>query len=123
MAVRLVTLAFNSGRQEDMVAFYRSLGAELRAKQVSKGGHSYQGNLGNLEITIYSFARREAVAAPNFSMRLEVDEIDSTMERVRSCAGVQVVMDIEMMPDGKKAIVLDPDGHSVEIVEAWTTEG
>jgi len=45
------------------------------------------------------------------------------MERVRSCAGVQVVMDIEMMPDGKKAIVLDPDGHSVEIVEAWTTEG
>ncbi len=105
-----------------MVGFYRSLGAELKAKQVSKGGHSYQGNLGNLEITIYSIPRRETVAEPNFSMRLEVDEIDATMEKVRFCSGVRIVMDIEILPDGKKAIVLDPDGHSVEIVEALTTQ-
>lgn len=120
MAVRLMTLAFNSGQHEEMVNFYRALGAKLEVKQVNKGTQSYQGTLGELEITIYCFEKRDPAFTPNFSMRFTVDEIDAIMTRLHAVAGASVIMDIEMMTDGKKAIVLDPDGHSIELIQAWS---
>ena len=123
MAVKLVTLAFNSGRQAAMVDFYRALGANLQRKQISKGGESFFGILGNLEIEIYSIAKKASLASPDFSMRFQVLDIAATIQKVKQLPDFEIIMDIEMLPDGKKAIVVDPDGHSVELIQYWSATG
>lgn len=117
--IRLVTLAFNSTRFMPMVNFYRALGAELSETPVRKGGVSYQGQLGNLTLSFYNVDKAAKSPSPNFAMRLEVDQLDEVMARVRDLEGVEVLMDCEMLPDGKQSILLDPDGHSLELVEVW----
>lgn len=103
-----------------MVEFYRALGAELVSKPVRKGGECFQGSLGSLEISIYNVEKKETPVTPNFLMRLEVEKIEPVMERVRQVENVQILMDVESLPDGKKAILLDPDGHSIELIEPWS---
>ncbi len=119
MSVKLLTLSFNSDQQPAMSAFFESLGAAMTKKQVRAGSEVYKGSLAGVELVIYGIAKKEKAPSPDFSLRIEVAKIEPIVEKLKSVPGVQVVMDIEMMPDGKKAIVLDPDGHSVEIVEAW----
>lgn len=123
MSVNLKTLSFNSGRQEAMVAFFDALGAGMTAKQVSVGSQSFQGRLNSLEIVIYGIPKKENPTTPSLSLRFEVTQIIPIMEKLKALSGVQVLMDIEMMPDGKKAIVKDPDGHSVELIELWAGTG
>lgn len=119
MSIRLKTLSFNSGRQASLVAFYNALGANLVAKKVKAGSESYQGHLQDLEITIYSSSQKAAPATPSFSICFEVDNIGSVMQKLKGLADVQILMDIEQLPYGKTAIVKDPDGHSIEILELW----
>ena len=36
-------------------------------------------------------------------------------QHLQKIPDVQVLMDIQELPDGKMAVVIDPDGHSVEL--------
>lgn len=119
MAIRLKTLSFNSGRMASLVAFYNALGANLIAKKVKAGSESFQGSLQDLEITIYEIPQKNDRSIPSFSMCFEVSEITSVITKLKALPDVQILMDIEQLPYGKTAIVKDPDGHSVEILELW----
>lgn len=119
MSARLKTLSFNSGRQTAAVAFYNALGANLVAKKVSVGSESFQGRLNDLEIVIYGIPKNEVALTPQFTMSFLVDQLQTVMERLRALPDAHVLMDVENMPHGKMAIVKDPDGHSVELVELW----
>ena len=122
MALSLMALAFNSGQHESLVEFYQALGAILSPKKVKVGSMSYQGQINGIEIVIYQSNKLESHGLPSLALRFEVEKIDDVMMRLKAIKKAEVVMGIEMMPDGKKAIVLDPDGRSVEIVELWKND-
>lgn len=105
-----------------MVLFYNALGACLEAKQVKVGSASYRGAIGDLEIVLYGIPKKQPPTTPNLSLRFEVKDIDKVMTGLREIPETRIIMDVEMLPDGKKAIVLDPDGHSVELVQSWAQD-
>jgi hypothetical protein len=46
-----------------------------------------------------------------------ITNIDKTVAELVSVPGAMSILDPTDMPDGKKAIVLDPDGNSIELCQ------
>lgn len=119
MGIRLSTLSLNTTNPEVLVAFYQAMGADLKPAQVKIGSQIYRGQLDNLEIEIYQIQKKSQTLTPDISIRFEVSDIATILERLKQLPQVQIMMDLEHMPDGQKAIVLDPDGRSVEIISLY----
>ncbi len=117
MKIKFVTLAFNSGRINEMVTFYNALGAGLVETPVRKGGMSYQGALGDIKINFFSIEKKSAFISPNFSMKIEVEDLKLIMDNVRSFNSIQILMDYQDFDWGFQSVIIDPDGHSIELVE------
>lgn len=99
-----------------MLRFLGALGIEFMPKNVSKGGQCHHGFCGSVEITIYSLATARE-RAPNFQLSFQVAGLDQLFEKLCAIDGVISVLDPTLLPDGKKAIVIDPDGRAVELTE------
>ncbi len=106
-----------------MADFYSALGAGMAPKSVKVGSVVYQGALGDLEVMIYLAKKSSPPPIPQISMRFLVENVAERLKAVSAVAGVQVLMDVMDLPDGKKAIVLDPDGHSIELIQLWAEAG
>lgn len=102
-----------------MVAFYNALGANLAAKKVSVGSESYRGQLQDVEIAIFGIPKGDRSATPNLAICLEVRDLEATLEKIRALPEAEILMDIELLPHGKTAVLKDPDGNSVELLELW----
>lgn len=117
---KLVTVTFNTHQIARMVEFYASLGANLLPSAVKRGGNVYRGALGNLELVLHSIeAKNDEQKTPRVSLRFELTQIESLWLKVKALPGADVIMDLESLPTGKSFIVIDPDGHSIEIFEKW----
>lgn len=123
MSAKLQTLSFNSKRQKDLAAFYRVLGARMEPKAVKVGSETYQGQLGTMKVVIYAIENRDGVQSPNLSLCFEVKNLTGLLSELKKVPGVQAMMDEAPMPSGKSAVVLDPDGRSIELVELWAEQG
>lgn len=123
MTSQLVTVTFNTSRLDRMVAFYNALGAQLEESRVNKGGQIFRGILGNLEVVLHSIAKPGEAPAPRVSLRFELQSIEAVWGKVKSLPQADIIMDLESMPSGKSFIVIDPDGHSIEIFERWKDQG
>jgi lactoylglutathione lyase len=122
--IKLVTLSFNTSHLQEMVSFYRAVGAVLDFKTVSKGGSSYQGQLGQLNLVFYEIPKSLEKVSPNFSMKVEVENLQQVMANLQEAADFSshIIMDQEVLPQGKTSILLDPEGHSLELIELWPGE-
>ena len=123
MSAKLQTLSFNSKRQKDLAAFYQVLGATMALKSVKVGSETYQGKLGDLDVVIYCIQNQDKIISPNLSLCFEVKNLSVLLGALKNVPGVQTMMDEAPMPTGKSAIVLDPDGRSVELIELWAEQG
>ncbi len=61
--------------------------------------------------------KHEEIAAPNFQFSFKVRNVDELVGKLLASHLCQVILAPQEMPDGRKAIVLDPDEHSVELME------
>lgn len=102
-----------------MIAFYNALGASLEPKQVKGGGMAFHGKIGQLNLSLFGIAKEHGSLSPNFSMKLEVRDLSSIMQALSQINHVEILMDQESLPEGKLSIVIDPEGHSIELIEPW----
>ena len=123
MSAKLQTLSFNSKRQKDLAAFYQVLGATMALKSVKVGSETYQGKLGDLDIVIFCIQNQEKTSNPNLSLCFDVKNLSGLLRELKRVPGVQTMMDEAPMPTGRSAVVLDPDGRSVELIEIWAEQG
>ncbi|MFN7730179.1 MAG: VOC family protein [Bdellovibrio sp.] len=123
MSAKLQTLSFNSKRQKDLAAFYQVLGAGMTLKSVKVGSETYQGRLGDLNIVIYCIQNQDKTSSPNLSLCFDVKNLSALLRDLKKVPGVQTIMDEAQMPTGRSAVVLDPDGRSVEFIELWAEQG
>jgi predicted enzyme related to lactoylglutathione lyase len=118
--VQLVTLTFKTHQIENMVDFYTALGAELVAKPVKGSAtHSYQGRLGGLNIAFYPEQGTPSSPVPRFIMHLQVTSLAEIMQKIEANGLGHIVMNQEELPHGRVSFLLDPDGHSIELVQPW----
>lgn len=117
MTSQLVTVTFNTCHLDQMIAFYNALGAHLGEARVNKGGQIFRGVLGNLEVVLHSIENLSESQIPRVSLRFELGNIEEVWKRVKALPYANVILDLEILPSGKSFVVIDPDGHSIEIFE------
>ncbi len=113
----LKTITINTEKMQDMVSFFSALGVAMQVTNVKNGSVSYRGNMGDLEIGLFSIAKREKRLSPDLSLRIQVENISEVLIKLQQISGVEVLMSMQELPFGKMAVVLDPDGHSVELYD------
>lgn len=117
MSINLKTLTLNTAQLEDMVSFFRAVGVELKQQTVNKGGAVFKGQISGTELNLMSIPRRENKTSPDLAFQLEVHSLTKCESELKKISRVQFIMEITELPHGKMMVVLDPDGHSIEIVE------
>lgn len=117
METLLTSIIINTGRTQAMLGFYGRLGLEFTKKQVSKGGECHKAFLGAVELTLYGVKETANKSAPDMQFTFLVPGLEAAVADLVKIDGVQCLMDPTLLPDGNKAILLDPDGRAVELIE------
>ena len=117
MEPQLTSIIINTGRAEAMLQFYGRLGLEFVKKQVSKGGECHKAFIGPVELTLYTVKATAGSRAPDMQLTFQINNLNDVVADLVKIADVQCLMDPTLLPDGNKAILLDPDGRAVELVE------
>lgn len=100
-----------------MLGFYQIIGFTFANNKVDKGSEMHRALHKGVEFSLYSNKNVEASRVPSLQLGFQVTDIDSTVEKLKAVPGAMCILDPTDMPDGKKAIVLDPDGHSIELCQ------
>lgn len=114
----LSSIIINTAHPEEMLRFYSRLGLHFEMKQVSKGGQCHKAYLGGVELTFFAVKETARAKSPDLQLTIRVGGLEAMVQELTSIEGVQCLLDPTHLPDGKKAILLDPDGRAVELIEA-----
>ncbi len=117
MALKLTSITLNTAHLESMLKFYRILGIDFNEDKVDKGSQVCRAVIEGCEFSLYSAKNLERKNLPALQITFVVDQLEQKVRELIGVSGVICIMDPTAMPDGKKAILLDPDGHSIELKE------
>lgn len=118
MSLKLTSITLNTGHLEAMLNFYQILGIDFTETRVDKGSQVCRALIEGCEFSIYSAKSMEKSNTPILQISFLVSQLDEKVRQLCEVPGVICIMDPTPLTDGKKAIVLDPDGHSIELKEA-----
>ncbi len=117
MNAKLTSITLNTPHLEDMLSFYKILGVKFMESKVDKGSQVQRALVGDFEFSLYSINLGSEKPVPRLQLSFEVTNLDEKMAQILRVPNAMSILDPTQMPDGKKAIVLDPDGHSIELRE------
>lgn len=103
---------------QDMLDFYRIIGFQFKAVKVDKGSEVYRATHNGVEFSLYSIKNTQKSQIPSLQLGFRITELEKSVTQLQKVNGAMCILDPTDMPDGKKSIILDPDGHSIELVEA-----
>lgn len=118
--VSLSLMVLRSANIDALLLFYQLLGIEFTQEQHGKGPIHYSSQIDNFAMEIYP---GELGTAPDRKqsgatmLGFQVDDLDSVFREL-SQRGVTAVSAPKETAWGRRAIVLDPDGRSVELSES-----
>ena len=93
-------------------AFYESIGLEFDRHKHGAGAEHFACEAASYVFEIYPATDQTSSGA---RLGFAVPAVDNTIEQLRS-AGYEIVSEPKTSPWGRRAVVRDPDGHSVELV-------
>lgn len=117
ISVQFDRVTINTANMPDMLEFYRAIGLDLQMKKISLGSQIYSTKVGNVEFQLYGINVKDPSATPPMQLSFEVDDLDLVFSQISLLSGVDVIMEPTELADGKRTIILDPDGQSVEITQ------
>lgn len=100
-----------------MLAFYRNIGFQFTASKVDKGSEVHRALHNGVEFSLYAISKAQSSVIPNLQLGFKITDLEKTVVELMKVPGAMCILDPTEMPDGKKAIVLDPDGHSIELCQ------
>lgn len=112
---RLNLIVLRSPEPDRSVAFYQLLGIGFEQEQHGTGPVHWAAETGGVVLEVYPAKSVDEVRGST-RLGFEVDDIGSLVERLRS-KDVPIVSDVKSSQWGKRAVVRDPDGRSVELVQ------
>jgi lactoylglutathione lyase len=112
--MRLSLLVIRATDVPASLAFYQTLGLEFVQEQHGAGPVRYSCNLNGTVIEIYP--ANAPLVENSLALGFEVPSLTPILDAVRS-AGFIVVFEPRKTEWGNRAVVQDPDGRRVELVE------
>ena len=116
MGIVFTSITVNTPNLENMVRFYEILGCEFSKVKVSIGGELFRSSIDGFELSLLSIKSAQTTSFPKVMMGFRIQDMDAKVAKLNTIPGVITILDPTDMPDGKKAIIQDPDGHSVELM-------
>ena len=117
MSLILTSITINTPHLQDMLSFYRLVGFDFKGFKVDKGSEVYRALHGGVEFCLYSIETAQKAKIPSLQLGFSITNLEKTVAELVKIPGAMCILDPTDMPDGKKAIVLDPDGHSIELCQ------
>lgn len=97
------------------VAFYQLLSIKFKEEQHGRGPVHWAADLDGLVLEVYP-AKTAGEANCPIRLGFEVDDVVATVETLRS-AGFETVSEAKESEWGLRAVVRDPDGRTIELVQ------
>lgn len=98
-----------------MLEFYRLIGFQFKATKVDKGSEVYRAVHDGVEFSLYSIKSAQKAQVPSLQLGFQITDLEKTVDQLKKIPGTMCILDPTDMPDGKKAVILDPDGYSIEL--------
>lgn len=115
MNVKLRSIVIATSQLKKVISFYELLGLEFQKKGVTLGTEFYWTIADDLEIAFIEKQNVAMGAQPHYLLSFKVEDVDSLFEKLTQ-DGFLGVLDPTQFDEGRKAILLDPDGRSVELI-------
>lgn len=115
--VRLNLVVLYSSDVERLRAFYTLLGLEFEREQHGRGPEHYAADVDGVVLEIYPQSANATRDVSTMRLGFDVAWIDALLDPLVG-AGGQVVTPPDETQRGIVAVVRDPDGRKVELVEA-----
>ena len=112
--MKLNLLVLRTPRLEDMRTFYSALGARFESERHGNGPEHYAATLGDDFVLELYPALDGAMSDPGLRLGLSVDDIWETLRSVGQSGTPRQTQ------WGLRALVRDPDGRSVELLQSPT---
>lgn len=106
-------LVIRSPNIERAVTFYESIGIRFERHSHGKGPEHYASETNGFVFEIYP--QSDEVATTSTRLGFSVDSVDGCLELLRKL-DVDIVSPAKDSPWGRRAVVRDLDGHTVELV-------
>lgn len=100
---------------EHTVQFYTALGIQFQTEQHGAGPVHYSALLGNTVVEIYPAKSQEDVST-NIRLGFHVQHLAEVMDKLKICH-VQVKTEPKQTAWGFRAVIINNDGHVIELVE------
>lgn len=113
---RLSLLVLKTHHVERLFPFYAALGIAFAEERHGTGPLHHAGHVGPTLLEIYPLPA-DATSDATTRLGFAVEDVDATVEQLRAL-GATVRGEPKQTPFGYRAIVADPDGRPVEIVES-----
>lgn len=113
-------LVITSAKTEAMLAFYAAIGFRFEQEQHGTGPLHYSAQVGDTVFELYPLGSKDAADATT-RVGFAVDHLGMTLGNVKAVTGA-VIREPEATAWGRRAVVRDPDGRSVELYERTTKE-
>lgn len=117
MSLLFTSITINTTQLQGMLGFYRIIGFQFVASKVDKGSEVHRAVHNGVEFSLYNISNPQKSQIPSLQLGFKITDLERTVQQLVNVPGAMCILDPTDMPDGKKAIVLDPDGHSIELCE------
>lgn len=108
-------LVIKTHQRETLCRFYETMGITFTEEQHGKGPVHSVGQLGEMVIEIYP-QHPDATTDATTRLGFQVESLDTVLGNLAK-QGAKVSTTPKMTPWGYRAVVLDPDGRSVELCQ------
>ena len=95
--------------------FYELLGLSFQEEKHGNGPIHWSSNLGGTILEIYPTSSNKKVDSST-RLGFEIEGITSKLDSLRSC-GIEIISEPKESEWGLRAVVKDPDGRSVELLQ------
>lgn len=116
MQSKLFRITLNSAQPDLLVGFYQLIGFVFTQKAVNKGSRAWNGQLGDMSLEIFNIQETFSNKVPGVQMSFHVKNLEDLVKNFR-LIHAQIMMEPMQTAAGVIAIVMDPDGRAVELVE------
>ena len=114
MQSKLFRITLNTTQPDLLLRFYSILGFQFIQKQVNKGSQAWMGSCGDMNLEIFNIKESFSSRSPSVQMTFKVGNIEKMIGEFKKIQA-QVMVEPMAIDQGLIAIVMDPDGRSVEL--------
>ena len=117
MSMAFTSITINTAHLQDMLNFYQAIGFNFDVHKVKLGLEVHRAAYNGFEFSLCSMSKEVRTLVPALQLGFTVLNIDGVVAQLNKIPGAMSILDPTDLEDGRRAIVLDPDGHSVELFQ------